>query len=105
MKNNDILICVRNGSKALVGKSAIIEKIPEESSFGAFMAILRTQYYKYIKIFLDAPLFKSALDATNTETINQITQGNLKNALIPLPPLAEQKRIVKKIEELMSFTG
>ena len=103
IKNQDILICVRNGSKALVGKSAIIENLQEKTSFGAFMAIFRTPFYNYVKIFLDSPLFKSTLGATNTETINQITQSNLKNALIPLPPLAEQKRIVTHINVLLSL--
>ena len=103
IKNQDILICVRNGSKVLVGKSAIIENLQEKTSFGAFMAIFRTPFYNYVKIFLDSPLFKSTLGATNTETINQITQSNLKNALIPLPPLAEQKRIVTHINVLLSL--
>ena len=67
------------------------------------MAIFRTPFYNYVKIFLDSPLFKSTLGATNTETINQITQSNLKNALIPLPPLAEQKRIVTHINVLLSL--
>ncbi|MDA3767986.1 restriction endonuclease subunit S [Lactobacillus delbrueckii] len=37
----DILICARNGSKRLVGKSAIIDK--EGMAFGAFMAIYRSK--------------------------------------------------------------
>ena len=38
VKENDILICVRNGSKALIGKSAIITKAAVGMAFGAFMA-------------------------------------------------------------------
>ena len=36
----------------------------------------------------------------NSTQICQLTQNMLKNALIPFPPLAEQKRIVDKIEEI-----
>ena len=99
----DILICARNGSKNLVGKSAIITELKEPMTFGAFMAIFRSQINNWVKIYLDSPLFKKTLESVNTVTINQITQNNLKNAIIPIPPLAEQKRIVAKVEELMKL--
>ena len=38
---NDLLVCVRNGSKALIGKSAVITEDAEGMAFGAFMTILR----------------------------------------------------------------
>ena len=102
VKNGDILICVRNGSKSLVGKNAIIKNInvKEKMSFGAFMAIFRSQLNEYIKIYLNSPLFKTMLKSTNTETINQITQSNLNQALIPIPPYIEQQRIVEKTKQL-----
>ena len=105
VKNGDILICVRNGSKSLVGKNAIINSINvgEKMSFGAFMAIFRSKLNEYIKIYLDSALFKTMLKSTKTETINQITQSNLNQALIPIPPYTEQKRIVEKIEQLFKI--
>lgn len=103
VNKGDIIICARNESKALVGKSAIIDKIEEPMTFGAFMAIYKSPVNEFVKIYLDSPLFKSTLDAVNTVTINQITQKNLNNAIIPLPPLAEQHRIVAKVTELMQY--
>ena len=97
----DILICARNGSRALVGKCAIVDK--EGMAFGAFMAKFSSQFNQYIKLFIDSPIFRQQLDGVKTETINQITQDMLKNQLCPLPPLAEQKRIVAKIEELLPY--
>ncbi|BFU61036.1 MULTISPECIES: restriction endonuclease subunit S [Rodentibacter] len=94
----DILICARNGSKKLVGKCVIIDQ--NGFSFGAFMAIFRSKFNPYIHHFLSSPLFRNDFDGLNTTTINQITQDNLNNRLIPLPPLNEQKRIVDKIEKL-----
>ena len=103
VETGDILICARNGSKHLVGKSAIIKALDEPMTFGAFMAIFRSKVNSWIKVYLDSPLFKKTLESVNTVTINQITQSNLKNAIIPLPPLAEQQRIVTKVEELLSI--
>lgn len=40
VQKNDILICARNGSRALVGKCALIPDLGEPASFGAFMAII-----------------------------------------------------------------
>lgn len=101
-KVGDILICARNGSKRLVGKSAIVDKAG--MSFGAFMAIFRSVCNQYIIHVINSAYFRnSLLGDTGTTTINQITQDMLKNSLVPLPPLAEQKRIVAKIEELLSL--
>lgn len=97
----DILICARNGSRNLVGKSAIIEK--DGMSFGAFMAIYRSLCNRYIHTFINSSIFRLQLDGANTTTINQITQDMLRNIICPLPPLTEQQRIVDKIEQIMPF--
>ncbi len=100
VQQGDILICARNGSKNLVGKAAIIEKLDEPMTFGAFMAIFRSDINNWIKVYLISPLFKQTLESVSTVTINQITQNNLKNAIIPIPPFLEQQRIVEKLEEI-----
>ena len=99
-QKDDILICARNGSRSLIGKCALIPELDEQASFGAFMAIYRTPYFKYIVYFLRSNFFKSVFNDSNSTTINQLTQDMLKRAIVPLPPLAEQLRIVDKITEL-----
>jgi type I restriction enzyme S subunit len=103
VQQGDMLICARNGSRALVGKAALIEEVPEPMAFGAFMAIFRSPINRYLHIFISSPVFRQVIDEVNTNTINQITQANLRSTLVPLPPLAEQHRIVAKVDELMAL--
>ena len=104
VQNGDILICARNGSKKLVGKSAIINGIKEPMTFGAFMAICKTSIHKYVYLFLQSDLFFSQLrEVSGTTTINQLTQNKFNSFLIPIPPIGEQMRIIKKIEQLASI--
>ncbi|WP_339661717.1 restriction endonuclease subunit S [uncultured Polaribacter sp.] len=100
IKEGDLLICARNGSRRLVGKCTIIEQIDEIMVFGAFMAIFRSDFNPYLQLFIQSPQYRSKLDGVETTTINQITQGNLKETMVPLPPLEEQKEIVKVVETL-----
>lgn len=104
VEKNDIIICARNGSKRLVGKSAIIDAMNESMTFGAFMAICKTPFYKYIYLFLQSDLFFSQLrEVSGTTTINQLTQNNFNRFLVPIPPVNEQERIVEFCSTLMPY--
>ena len=101
IEENDIIICARNGSKRLVGKSALIRNLPEPMTFGAFMAICKTPIYEYMFAYLQSDLFFGQLrDVSNTTTINQLTQNKFNDFLIPIPPVKEQERIALKISQL-----
>ena len=101
IEENDIIICARNGSKRLVGKSALIRNLTEPMTFGAFMAICKTPIYEYMFAYLQSDLFFGQLrDVSNTTTINQLTQNKFNDFLIPIPPVKEQERIVFKISQL-----
>ena len=99
INNNDILICARNGSKALVGKCALYTYKDQKMSFGAFMAIFRTKCYKYTYYYFLSKQFRSNFENENNKQINQVTQDILKNSLIPIPPLQEQYKICETIEK------
>lgn len=98
---NDIIICARNGSKKLVGKSALINVELNNLTFGAFMAICKTPLYKYVSKFLLSNCFFDQLkQVSGTTTINQLTQASFNAFLIPIPPIYEQLRIVDKVDEI-----
>lgn len=88
VKENDILMCSRNGSAKLVGKVALIKGIQEPTSFGAFMMIIRSQYFGYLMTYFQMDAFRQQIKTGATTTINQITGRMLDDVTIPLPPMA-----------------
>ena len=105
LKENDILMAVRSGSKRLVGKSAVVTHDFANYSFGAFMSKIRViQANSYfVDYFLNSLFFREQLGDANTTTINQITQSMINNFVIPFPPLSEQSRIAAKIAQLFAL--
>ncbi|HFR3815495.1 TPA: restriction endonuclease subunit S, partial [Streptococcus suis] len=103
LTQNDILMAVRSGSKQLVGKTAVIEDLKTKTSFGAFMSVIRPISVSsvFMNHFFQSGHFRSQLDEANTTTIFQVTQKMLKESILPLPPLAEQQRIVEQIERAL----
>ncbi|EIX9777088.1 TPA: restriction endonuclease subunit S [Klebsiella pneumoniae] len=95
VKENDLIICSRNGSRNLIGKNALISKDAEGMAFGAFMAIFRSPLNTYIFWVLNSPLFDYQSGSFLTSTINQLTIGNLNSMEIPVPTLKEQKEIAQ----------
>lgn len=98
LHNGDLLICARNGSRNLVGKCALVCNLIEPVSFGAFMAVCRSKYNKWIYYLLHTNYFDRYLDDSNSTAINQVTQKMLLVFKIPLPPISEQVRIIAEIE-------
>ena len=101
---NDIIICARNGSKKLVGKSALIDIDLNNTTFGAFMAICKTPIYNYVYLFLQSQMFYKQLNKTSgTTTINQLTQNAFNEFILPIPTIKEQMNIHNKIELLFNY--
>ncbi|WP_086241171.1 restriction endonuclease subunit S [Campylobacter devanensis] len=98
VKNNDILICSRNGSRNLIGKNALID-IDIKATFGAFMLIYRSKISKFMFYVLNSNIFSYHLSNFVTSTINQLTNSNFENIKFPLPPLNEQKEIAEFLDK------
>ncbi len=99
-KDGDILMCSRNGSFRLVGKTAIITGLQEEMTWGAFMTVIRSNSNPYLLQYFRTPAFREQLVTAKTTTVNQITIGMLNALSIPLPPLPLQQEFAKKVEAI-----
>jgi len=100
VKDGDILMCSRNGSKRLIGKTAVIKNLPEKMTFGTFMTIIRSEYNPYLYYFFKSKLFFEQFSNGGGPMINQITKYMLDDIKLIVPPLAEQKKIVGQLNIL-----
>lgn len=91
LQEDDLLICSRNGSRELIGKCALIDEQTAGQTYGAFMCVYRSQYNKFIHYVLLSDIFGFYLGTFLTSTVNQLTNMNLYNIMIPIP-LDEQEQ-------------
>ena len=93
----DILMCIEGGSAGR--KIAILnEKVCFGNKLCNFHQYLNSSHYLYF--YLQSPAFISKFKENMTGIIGGVGTEKMSKILIPLPPLAEQKRIAAKIEEL-----
>ena len=98
VKQGDILICSRNGSRSLIGKNAII---PKElvATFGAFMMVFRCATPEYVRYILSSDIFSYYLGTFLTSTINQLTADNFNNMqVVYCQDEAEQTEIISFLD-------
>lgn len=94
----DILICARNGSRALIGKNAEIDESAVGLTFGAFMMVFRSGYNSYLSYVFNSAIFEYQSGTFLTATINQLTSSNLNSFEVPLPPSTEQTQIANFLD-------
>ena len=101
LKENDILFARTGGT---VGKSFLVQSVPEPAIYAGYL--IRTRYSQelcpqYLKVFMESQLYweqlKSGTIATAQPNCNGKTLGRM---LLPIPPKAEQSRLVQKLTSL-----
>lgn len=91
VRPGDILVCVRNGSRDLIGKSALIDERAVGMTFGAFMAVFRSEHGKLLHHVFQSGIFKKQINEHLGATINQITNKSLNSFKVPLAPTDEER--------------
>ena len=93
VKPDDILICVRNGSRNLIGKNCLILKEHKGFAFGAFMTVFRSEMNRFLTHVFKHEDYKKQVQRNLGATINSINNNDLKKFkfLFPLKEEEEQK--------------
>ena len=103
IRPGDLLYCLRG---ATFGKTAFVEPF-KEGAIASSLMIVRPEPIldrKFTYIYLTSPYGRSQLLRFDNGTAQpNLSSGSVKKYLIAVPPLAEQHRIVAKVDELMAL--
>ena len=101
-RENDILICARNGSQRLIGKNALLTKADEGNTFGAFMMIYRSDDTDVIHPILSTRRYISQVSENLGARINQITTSDLNSFEFYIPSNCIERRKIGKLFALIN---
>lgn len=104
LKEDDILFSIAG----TIGRTTVTRKLDLPANTNQAIAIIRCPWKylnpKYVRLMLDSPiLFNSFRRKSRGVGIYNLSLSDIKELVIPIPPLNEQKRIALKIEELFSL--
>ncbi|RZP86332.1 restriction endonuclease subunit S [Vibrio vulnificus] len=95
----DILICVRNGSRNLIGKSAYITDKASGQAHGAFMTVFRGKYAEFVFQLFQTVQFHRQVNKNLGATINSINTSDLHKFKFDFP---KDKNEIEKIASVLT---
>lgn len=98
--DGDITVCMSNGSKNLVGKSAKYDaNLLQNCTVGAFCSIFRPKQnvdYEYTKQLFSSSAYKAHIDfSLSGSAINNLKNSDIESIEFYVPPRAIQKKIAR----------
>lgn len=105
-KPGDLALCMSNGSKALVGKSAVIgsEALDSAMTVGAFCSIFKPKtgsVPSFVRQAFLSQIFQEQIDVTLAgSAINNLKNSDIENFYFPIPPASEQRGIAAVLSAL-----
>ena len=106
VKSGDLVIIRSNGSASLVGKTSLITESEDDFAFASYLIRMRPCKVdsKYLYYVLNSISVKEQFysKSKSTSGINNINTEELGNSIISLPPLEEQKEIVKLLDSFLN---
>lgn len=102
LQEKNIMLCMTGGT---VGKSYFVSSLDEPMLTNQRVATIKIiiAIEEYINFVILSPIVQKIIKKSKNSTNDNISMDTINSFPIPLPPLAEQKRIVAKIEELLPY--
>lgn len=108
VEENDVLIIRTNGSRSLVGSTAVVPSLPHPTAFASYLIQLRINHNvlhpKYLAASLASPQMRQKIEQLAATTAGQynISLNKLRSLPIPLPPPADQLDLLAEAERQLA---
>ena len=103
VKTGDIVIVASTGSADLIGKTGYVRREYGNTQIGAFLRIARPIIHEmsaYLNLVFTSDMYRSHIRTMAKGTnINNIKAAYINDFIFPLPPLAEQNRIISTVNK------
>ena len=105
LRPGDVLMIRSNGSVSLLGKSALVSERENNCAYAGYLIRIRPKMSEIYPSYLNSALASEEvrdqieIPARSTSGVNNINSDEVRALLIPLPPMAEQEEIVRRVSE------
>jgi len=109
LKTGDLLLIRSNGSLSIVGQSAVVDEAHEGFSYAGYLVRVRLNIENYnsnfLSLVLRSMLIRNQIEGPirTTSGVKNINSTEISKLIMPIVPLVEQHRIVKKVDELITL--
>ena len=106
VRKDDIVVVASTGSATVIGRPAIAEADMPGVQIGAFLRIVRSrkkELAKWLQLAFRSDFYRRHIrECSKGTNINNLKNEYMTEFCIPIPPLAEQHRIVARVDELLA---
>ena len=109
LEKGNLLLIRSNGSTSIVGRTAVVCEDAVSYAYAGYLVRIRFSSSTWFPEFLHLAMISRATreqiegPIRTTSGVKNINSTEIGRLMLPLPPLAEQKRIVEKVDQLMSL--
>lgn len=111
LRRGDVLVIRSNGSRDLVGRSAVVDDAAAGMLYAGYLIRLRLDESKllpdYLHAYLSSPSARQTIEALarSTSGVNNINAEQLKALMVPAPTLEAQRSVISAIRSANAHTN